>query len=374
MDFVLLVEVMEKKSKEEKNVKIVADEAAEESVVEATESTSKKHGCKSKASKIITIVALVIVGAILFNFVLMPLTDFIPRVTGEVTYDTSNPHIVFENGVKISAHRAGGSLAPEETLRAFKTCVEATDYKVEILEFDLHVTKDGHLVLLHDHTINRTSNATEHFGEDDIHAMDKTLAELKELNFGENFCDLNGEYPFKGLRGDDIPDDVRILALEELLDYLQEVGADLDFIIEIKDGGEDGERAMDILYDTLVRYNIVERTIVGTFQDNVTKHIDEKYPQVTRSASIAEVLHFYMAYLYGDKLTEFKFDVLQIPQGLKGFFDLGSKHFIEFAHSRSIAVQYWTINEADDIARLAENGADAIMTDNPKLADEVING
>ena len=280
-------------AKEDQIVEIDEKEAREEDMEETIESTSKKHRIKSKTAKIIGIVALIIVGAILFNFVLMPLTDFIPRVTGEVTYDTSNPHIVFENGVKISAHRAGGSLAPEETLRAFKTCVEATDYNVEILEFDLHITKDGHLVLLHDHTINRTSNATEHFGEDDIHVMDKTLEELKELNCGENFCDLNGESPFKGLRGDDIPDDVRILALEELLDYLQEVGADLDFIIEIKDGGEDGERAMDILYDTLVRYNIVERTIVGTFQDNVTKYIDETYPQVTRSASIAEVLHFY---------------------------------------------------------------------------------
>ena len=361
-------------AKEDQIVEIDEKEAREEDMEETIESTSKKHRIKSKTAKIIGIVALVIVGAILFNFVLMPLTDFIPRMTGDWTYDDSNPHIVFEEGVKISAHRAGGHLAPEETLSAFKACVEATDYKVDVLEFDLHVTKDGHLVLLHDHTIDRTSNATEYFGEEDVHVQDKTLAELKELNFGENFCDLNGDYPYRGLRGDDIPDDVRILALEELLIYLEEVGAELDFIIEIKDGGEDGERSMDILYETMVKYDIVDRTIVGTFQDNVTRYIDEQYPQVTRSASIAEVLHFYLAYLYRDTLTEFKFDVLQIPQGLRGFYDLGSKHFIEFAHYKGMAVQYWTINEADDIARLAENGADAIMTDNPKLANDIIHG
>ena len=364
---------MEIETKEEKLAELEENEFAEQSNEQLPQPAEKTCKCNVKALKIVGIVALVIVGVLLFNFVLMPLTDFIPRVAGDWTYDTSNVHIVFEQGAKISAHRAGGDLAPEETLKAFKTCVEATDYAVNILEFDVHITLDGHLVLLHDDTVNRTSNATEHFGSDEVYAKDKTLAELKELNFGENFCDLNGVYPYRGLRGDDIPDDVRILTLDEILTYLQDVGADLDFIIEIKDGDKDGERAMDVLYETMVKYNIVNRTIVGTFEGNVTKYIDEKYPQVTRSASIAEVLHFYMAYLWGDKLTNFKFDVLQIPQGLKGFYDLGSKHFIEFAHYRGVAVQYWTINDAEDIKRLVENGADTIITDNPKVAYDVIN-
>ena len=364
---------MEIEAKEEKLAELEENEFAEQSNEQSSKTATRTCKCNVKALKIVGIVALAIVGVLLFNFVLMPLTDFIPRVAGDWTYDTSNVHIVFEQGAKISAHRAGGDLAPEETLKAFKTCVEATDYAVNILEFDVHITLDGHLVLLHDDTVNRTSNATEHFGSDEVYAKDKTLAELKELNFGENFCDLNGAYPYRGLRGDDIPDDVRILTLDEILTYLQDVGADLDFIIEIKDGDKDGERAMDVLYETMVKYNIVNRTIVGTFEGNVTKYIDEKYPQVTRSASIAEVLHFYMAYLWGDKLTNFKFDVLQIPQGLKGFYDLGSKNFIEFAHYRGVAVQYWTINDGEDIKRLVENGADTIITDNPKVAYDVIN-
>ena len=373
-DFSYWVRNMEIEAKEEKIAEFEEEQSAEQTNEQPTEKVAKAGKCNAKALKIVGIVALVIVGVLLFDFVLMPLTDFIPRVTGDWTYDASNVHIVFEQGAKISAHRAGGDLAPEETLKAFKTCVEATDYAVNILEFDVHITLDGQLVLLHDDTVNRTSDATEHFGSDEVYAKDKTLSELKELNFGENFCDLNGAYPYRGLRGNDIPDDVRILTLDEILTYLQEVGADLDFIIEIKDGGEDGERAMDALYETMVRYNIVNRTIVGTFEGSVTKYIDEKYPQVTRSASIAEVLHFYMAYLWGDKLTNFKFDVLQIPQGIKGFYDLGSKHFIEFAHYRGVAVQYWTINDAEDIKRLVENGADTIITDNPKVAYDVING
>ena len=314
----------------------------------------------------------VLLVAVLFQFVFMPLTGFLPRVEEGWTVDSTNPHICFQNGAKISAHRAGGDLAPEETMSAFKLCVEATEYEVDILEFDLHMTKDGELVLMHDDTVNRTSNATEHFGDKSVYVKDKTLAELKELNFGENYEDLDGSYPYRGLRGDDIPEDVKILTLDEILTYLK--GKDLDYIIEIKDGGELGERAMDKLYDTMVEYDILDRTIVGTFQGNVTKYIDEKYPDVTRSASIVEVLGFYLSFLYGIDGKDFAFDVLQIPQGFKGFFDLGSKTCIDYAHASGLAVQFWTINDADDIARLVENGADVIITDNPETAYNVIRG
>ena len=326
-----------------------------------------------KLEKVLKTIGLALGIYFLFNVVVLPFTNFIPRVLGEWTYDTSNPHIVFEQGAKISAHRAGGDLAPEETLKAFKTCVEATDYKVDILEFDLHITKDGYLVLLHDDTVNRTSNATEHFGDRTVYAKDKTLAELKELNFGENYCDLDGNYPYRGLRGNDIPEDVKIVALDEILTYLQSVGADLDFIIEIKDGGKDGERAMDVLYETMLKYDILDNTIVGTFEGHVTEYIDSKYPEVTRSARISEVLQYYIAFLYGNVAIDFDFDVLQIPQGLKGFYDFGSKNCIDYAHSKGIAVQFWTINDADDIARLVANGADAIITDNPKVAYDVLH-
>ncbi len=315
-------------------------------------------------------VLLVLLYAILFNFILMPLTGFAPRVKEGFTYDKTNQHICFEQGAKISAHRAGGDLAPEETMQAFKLCVEATEYTVDILEFDLHITKDGHLVLLHDDTIDRTSNGIEHFGEKKIYVKDKTLAELKQLNFGENFQALDGSYPYRGLRGDDIPDEVKILTLDEILTYLK--GRDLDYIIEIKDGGEDGERAMDILYATMIEYDILERTIVGTFKNNVTKYIDKTYPDVTRSASIGEVLDFYFSFLYRVDGKHFDFDVLQIPQLFKGFYDLGSKNVIDYAHASGLAVQYWTINDADDIARLVANGADVIITDNPEVAYSVI--
>lgn len=121
----------------------------------------------------------------------------------------------------------------------------------------------------------------------------------------------------------------------------------------------------------MVEYDIVQNTIVGTFQGNVTNYFDEKYPMLKRSASIIEVLDFYYAFLYRVN-KDYKFDVLQIPKGLATL-DLGSKAFIDYAHSFGISVQYWTINEQEDIENLVNAGADVIISDNPELVYSVIH-
>ncbi len=343
-------------------------------IASMSEEEKTRYLARKRKKRIIT---WAIVGPILFvlilNLLILPLTGKINRVDDVTSYDGMNKYICFDDALMLSAHRAGGDLEPEETMKAFKLCMEATDYVVDIVEFDLHLTKDEQLVLLHDDTVNRTSDATEHFGSKKVKAIDKTLAELKELNFGENFKNPDGETPYKGLRGNDIPEDVKILTLDEILTYLTVKQPTLNYIIEIKDGGETGERAMDALYNKMVQYNIVNQTIVGTFQDNVTRYIDKQYPDLTRSASIVEVLDFYYAFLYGNKNKEFKFNVLQIPMGLDGIFNFHSKAFISFAHSKEIAVQYWTINNPEDVKTLQENGADCIMTDNPAMAYKALH-
>lgn len=342
----------------------------------------EERQAKAKRKRITKTVVWSIVGCLLFVFVLniiiLPLTGNSARVDRVLSYDGDNQYIAFDtqDGVMLSAHRAGGDLAPEETLSAFKLCMEA-EY-VDIVEFDLHLTKDGHLVLMHDHEVDRTSNGVEVFGKKGVKICDKTLAELKTLNFGYNFKDLDGNYPYRDLAEEDIPDDVRILTLEEILTYLESVrpNGDLTYIIEIKDGGKIGKQAMDKLFDAMQRYNILDRTIVGTFQGDITQYIDDTYHgRVTRSAGILEVVNFYYAFLWGRQLNPEKlgFRVLQIPMGLtRDFFNLASSAFIDYAHSFGIAVQYWTINDPDDANYLISNGADAIMTDNPQMLNEVI--
>ena len=203
---------------------------------------------------------------------------------------------------------------------------------------------------------------------------EKTYEELSVLNFGENFETPNGEYPYRNLRGEDIPKNLKVVLLEEVLDYLQANG-DFTYIIEIKDKGENGFKAADELYRILKEKNLLDKVVFGTFNGDVTKYVDENYPDMLRSSSIVEVVLFYLAASYNIDFNDsfYKFDALQIPTNQYGVLMLGSERVVNYAHRHNIAVQYWTINEEDEIKRLNEIGADCIMSDVPDLAYDVIN-
>lgn len=339
----------------------------------AENKAGKKSSGVVKGLKIAGIVILVIL-LLLIILLLVPIItgNFFPGKAPDESKIT-NPYIVADNSL-VSAHRSGGEIAPENTMMAFKNCVESEDFDVDIFEFDLHITKDGKLILLHDGTLDRTTNAPEYFGEEEVMPSTKTYDELLNLNFGENFVDPEGNTPYKGLRGDDIPDDLRAVLLEDVLDYLRSKG-DFRYIIEVKDKGEPGFKAVDKLYDILAERDMIEDVVFGTFHGDVTKYVDEHHPDMLRSASIAEVLKFYLACGFGFNLKEenIKYDALQIPANQFVAVQLGNERVVNYAHSRNIAVQYWTINDPEDVKKLNEVGADCIMSDDPDMAYDIIN-
>lgn len=300
----------------------------------------------------------------------------------QVTKDTSDEPVSTENAenslitqlgtTMLSGHRAGGGIAPENTMMALKNCIDNPDYELDIFEFDIHLTSDGIPVLLHDSTLDRTSDAAEHFGENEVDVGAKTLEELKELNMGEHFVSVSGDAPYAGLRGDDIPEDLRIVTLEEALSYLEASG-DFHYIIEIKNSGDVGLEAADKLYATLEKFGCTQRTIVGTFHNEVTAYLDETYPDLPRSAGVSEVIEFYLYSLLNLNAEDgkFRFVALQIPT-TDYTINLGTSRLVNYAHRNNIAVQYWTINDASEMARLQSIGADAIMTDVPDVGAQVL--
>lgn len=254
---------------------------------------------------------------------------------------------------------------------ALKNCVESTEYELDIFEFDIHLTKDSIPVLVHDATLDRTSDAVTVFNHTSVRVGDKTLAELKKLNMGAKFQNDNGETLFAGLN--EVPDDLRIVTLEEALAYLESNG-EYRYIIEVKNSGENGLKATDILYDTLVRFDCLDRTVVGTFNNEVTAYMDATYPDLPRSAGFNEAIRFYLCSLVSWPVGEdaFSFVALQIPT-TDYTVNLGTSRVINYAHKHDIAVQYWTINDADEMARLQSIGADAIMTDVPDVGAKVLH-
>ena len=289
------------------------------------------------------------------------------------TYDTNNSNITEYGTTLVSAHRSGAGIFPENTMMAFEGCINSDTFKTDIFEFDLHITGDNELIILHDSTLDRTTDAVEYFGQENIRPENYTYEELRGLNLGENFKTDDGEKPYAGLRGDDVPDSLRVAKLSDVLDYLQSNG-NFGYIIEIKNGGELGEKAADILYNTLKEKGLLDQTVVGTFNQNVTTYLDEKYPDMPRSASIIEVVKVYFNSLLGLDKKEgvYKFSALQIPAGLS-ILDLATARLVNYAHRHNIAVQYWTINDTDTMSLLKEIGADCIMSDIPDVAYDVLN-
>ena len=287
------------------------------------------------------------------------------------TDDAANSLITPLGTTMLSGHRSGGGIAPENTMMALKNCVESEEYRLDVFEFDIHLTADGIPVLIHDGTLDRTSDAAAVFGTEGVQVGDKTLEELKRLNMGAKFRADDGTMPFAGLTGDAVPDDLRIVTLDEALGYLESVGRP-HYIIEIKNSGETGYRAADILYATLQKYDALERTVVGTFHNEITAYVDTAYPDMLRSAGFNEAIEFYLYSLVKlEKKDGWPFVALQIPT-TDYTVNLGTSRLVNYAHKYDIAVQYWTINDPDEMAYLQSIGADAIMTDVPDKGAQVL--
>ena len=92
-------------------------------------------------------------------------------------------------------------LAPENTLLAFQNMIKNRDkFELEGFEFDLHLTKDGQIIVLHDDTLDRTSDSEEYFGKSGVLPCDLSFEELQKLNMGEKFVLPDGSIPYEGLR------------------------------------------------------------------------------------------------------------------------------------------------------------------------------
>ena len=284
-----------------------------------------------------------------------------------------NPYIAPTGQTMLAAHRLGGGIAPENTLLAFKTCVEVQKLPVDLFEFDVHLTKDGELVLLHDDTFDRTSNAEEAFGKTGVAPRDKTYGELMALNLGEHFKDAGGQTPYRGLRGDDIPADLHVARVEDVFAYFCDRKS-YRFVIEIKDGKDAGRRAVDRLYAAMARYDMLPRVVVGTFHGEISTYMTKAHPDMLRSAGIREVAGLYFSSLLRLKRPgkRYPFAALQIPTD-DYVFQLGTSRLVNYAHAHNVAVQYWTINDPAEVERLQAIGADAVMSDHPEMADRVLH-
>ncbi len=288
-------------------------------------------------------------------------------------YPATNQYITELGDTMVSAHRAGKSLFPQGTMMAFEGCVNSEAFETDIFEFDVHITSDEKLIILHDDILDEVSNAVEYFEKTDNYPENYTYEEIYKLNLGEYFKNKDGETPYKGLRGDNIPDNLRALTVTDALTYLENSGG-YYYSIEIKNSGELGFRAADILYDILSDMKLLDRVIIASFDKEILLYIDENYPDLTRIAYNMEAAGLFFDALLDIDRPEgyYKFDVLQVPPN-RYIVNMGTSKLVNFAHKNNIAVHYWTINDAEKMEFLQSIGADGIITDIPDVAYEVLN-
>ncbi|MBO5934239.1 MAG: hypothetical protein J6Q94_01985 [Clostridia bacterium] len=287
-------------------------------------------------------------------------------------YSVTNRYITELGETKVLAHRAGKKLFPQGTMMAFEGCVNAENFRTDFFEFDVQLTKDEELIILHDETFDEVSNAVEYFGKTENYPADYTYEELYNLNMGEYFKNADGEAIYQGLRGDEIPDNLRVLTAKDALTYAENNG-DYYYSIEIKINGEAGFRAADILYGILSEMKLLDKVIVASFDKDVILYLEENYPDLSRTAYNVEAAGLFFDALLGIERPDgyYKFDVLQVPPD-RYIVNMGTSKLVNYAHKNNIAVCYWTINDEEKMEFLQSIGADGIITDVPDVACKVL--
>lgn len=296
-----------------------------------------------------------------------------------------NPFVLKEGQqTMIAAHRGGGDINPENTILAFREAV--LTYDVDIVESDLYMTKDGYLVFNHDSYIDETCNINGDISYDEMKALiedennrhyieDMTLEELQQYNFGYYFEDENGERIYKDVENLEEAG-LQMATADKLFEMFYESHPDLMFILEIKNEGETGIKACELFNNILNEYpNYKDQVVLGTFKDEIETELRENYPDILNGAAPTKAAQFVLTQYLGVNLFDnSNFSCLQIPVSYDIGFELNlvSKSLVKRAHKRNIAVQYWTINDPDEMRTLIELGADCLMTDNPKLMREVL--
>jgi glycerophosphoryl diester phosphodiesterase len=250
-----------------------------------------------------------------------------------------------ENHPLVMAHQGSENLWPSNTLLAFENSVTLG---VDVIDTDMHITRDGALVLIHDTTVDRTTDGSGA-------VRDMTLAEIKQLDAGYSFTlDDGASYPYRG-QGLTIP------TLEELFEAFPEMRLG----IEIKQA--DPIPTAERFCTTIQQYGMQEQVLVSSFRQENMDAIRKVCPQVATSATESEVRLFYILFRLGlaDVLTP-RYHSLQVPEW-SGNIHLLTQGFVNAAQRRGLAVQPWTINELEDMQRILALGVDAINTDNPDL-------
>jgi len=239
------------------------------------------------------------------------------------------------NDIRIIAHRGASGSAPENTLAAFDLAVER---QADYVELDVQLSLDGELIVIHDRTLERTTNGVGYVGS-------KTAQQLRTLDAGSSFS--------AAFAGERIP------LLEQVLDrYLGRVG----LLVELKEPAlypKMEEKLAAVIKErlTTLSESNMDPLIIQSFDRNAVRHMHELLPGIATGVLIRpeqkrmQAEDWAAVARYADYINPHK--------------SLVDKSFVEAAHAHGLLVMPWTVHRSGEARRLIRAGVDGLITDYP---------
>lgn len=329
----------------------------------------------------------IVLASILVIYLIIALFPRIDNYKGEnpMMKDTALPILI--------AHGGGNKEFPDNTLEAFYNAYSVDDRVM--METDVSITKDGVVILSHDTTIDRKTNATGKI-------IDWNYSDLmaQKIDFGyTNPTNSNDELDgvrkkFTGADGKEkTPLDVTYpqgvsprhesVFLATTLEELIVSFPNNRINVEIKQEGETGVKCLDAVLELLKKHNAFDRVVLASFHTEIYETFlrykkEEKVPDSfmfspgTKGVTKYVILRLTATdVFFRDEICVFQLPTEETAAGIT--FDLSTKALVRNAHRHNIAVHYWTINDKEEMRELIEIGADGIMTDYPHRLQEVYN-
>jgi glycerophosphoryl diester phosphodiesterase len=232
-----------------------------------------------------------------------------------------------QNDILIIGHRGASAISPANTLKAFKKAIEL---KADYVEFDIHITKDEEIVIIHD---SDTYNTT---GVNGL-VKDMTLEQLKQLNAGD---------------GEKIP------TLKELISIANNK---IGLQIEIK-----ATNLLEKLIDILKKENLLKTPIISSFMIDELLKLKQLKPELKVGLLTSVELR-------KPKLLMRKIDKIAKNDffSIHPYYSNTNKEVVDYAHDLGLKVIVWTVNDKNNIENLIEIGVDGIITDDISLTNDV---
>ncbi len=257
----------------------------------------------------------------------------------------------FNKPAMILAHRGMPEELPENTMPSFK---KAYDLGVDVIETDVHFTRDKRFVIIHDPELDRTTNGS---GK----VIENTIDELKKLDAGYYASyDKGKTFPFRG-KGITLP------SLEEILIEFP----DMRINIDLKDNLP---HQVSRYYEIIIKCKASERVLTASSHNANLQILRKIAPEMATSFSTIEIVKFIFFSIIRQKklMSGFKGDAIQLPAYLWRT-GLVTESFIKQAHDMGYEINIWTVDRKEEMKKLMKIGVDGIFTNYPELLKEVLN-